>query len=611
MKRRSLGSRAAGLMSTGIAVWALVACGSEGPDPAPRVVDCVSPVGGIDVTQYHGDHEKLGERRDEVELSPTAVRRAGLGVVWESPPLDAATIEGVSYAAHVYASPLYVDDLAITAGPYAGADLSTVITATSSGWVYAVYAGQASGDCGVVPGQVLWAKQIATPTTLDKLDGGMPMGVLGTPVLDLETKPPRLYVAALDRSTGWQLHAVDPGSGAALPGWPVAIEPDLVEAANTNGPARFWSPDTMSQRGALTMSPGGDTVYVPFGTFWGEGAGWLVAVDVASAAIVASFSSAPWSEPTSNGGMWGSAGPTVAADGDVWVTTGNGPPKSGTAPDTWASSLLQLTPDLQLRGVYTPANYCVLDESNLDLGASQPLLLPDQRGSTRHLVAFGGKQGVVYLVDRDGMAEPDVGRPPCRRDMAGDRSLHPPGLQPHWPHPGPLHVFGPYSDIYGQIDHAKMRTKLAYHRDAAGQPWLFASGSTKRTPSSTVSVPPSPAKLSVQTTADSPAYLAVESMEATITFANPGPPVISSDDGDAAIVWVLDANAPRTASLVDPSTPGPVLYAFSADDLTPLWRSPDGLLARAGKYATVVVANGEVIVGTDRIVAFGLPGVER
>lgn len=582
------------------------ACGDNNEEPIERAAQCVTSLRAIEVTNYHGGADKLGQQPREVELTPDAVGRAGLGVAWTSAAFHDATIGGVTYEPHVYASPLYVDGLHITDGIYLDSDLSVVLAATSNGWVYAINASDSSGDCGVTAGETLWSRQISQPAPLEKLDGGMPMGVLGTPVLDLQADPPRLYVAALDRDAGWQVHALDAGSGEPIEGWPVDLRASVIEDRNTNGPARFWSADTMSQRGALSLSPEGDTVYVPFGTFWGEGVGWLVAVDTVQPAVSASFSAAPWEQDRSNGGMWGSAGPTVADDGQVWVTTGNGPPESGPAPDSWASSLLQLTGDLDLQRVYTPANYCVLDEANLDLGASQPLLLPDQPGATPHLVAFGGKQGTVYLVDRDGMARAGYSRPQCHRDMQGDRSLHPADKQPHWDYPGPLHVFGPYSDEYGQIDHAKMRTKLAYHQDLAGHPWLFATGSSKASESSTVSVPPSLAKLRLQLDHDAPAYLAIETLEQTITFANPGPPVVSSHAGHDAVVWVLDANAPRTASLVDPATPGPVLYAFSAEDLTPLWRSPDGVLARAGKYATPVVAHGRVLVGTDRIVAFGL-----
>ncbi len=582
------------------------ACSEPAEEAVDRAAECVAPPHPLAITNYHGGADKLGQQRVEVELGAEAVARAGLGVAWTSERFHAEDIDGVTYEPHMYASPLYVDDLSITDGPFEGTRLSIVFATTSNGWVYAISGRDTGDDCGVAAGEIVWARQIAQPQVLDKLDGGMPMGILGTPVLDLQADPPRLYVAAVERGVGWQLHALSAGSGVPLDGWPVTLDATTIEDLNTNGPARFWSAGTMSQRGGLTLSPRGDAVYVPFGTFWGEGVGWIVAVDTDTPAISASFSSAPWEGDASNGGMWGSAGPTVAPDGHVWITTGNGPPQSGSAPDTWASSLLELGADLDLRRVYTPANYCVLDESNLDLGASQPLLLPDQPGATPRLAAFGSKQGTIYLVDRDAMPRAGYSRPDCRRDMEGDRSLHPPGVPPQWDYPGPLHVFGPYSDVFGQIDHAKMRTKLAYHPDLAGHPWLYATGSSKASESSEVSVPPSLAKLRLHVSDDAPAYLSIDTLEQTVTFENPGPPVVSSHAGYDGVVWVLDANAPRTASLVDPATPGPRLYAFSADDLTPLWSSPDGLLARAGKYATPVVAHGHVLVGTDRIVAFGL-----
>jgi hypothetical protein len=583
---------------------AVLGCSDAPEEPLDRLANCVTDHRSVAVTNYHGGPDKLGHQPREIELTPDAVETSGLAITWSSARLHAETIDGIEYAPHIYGSPLYVDGLEVTVGPHAGAEVSAVLTTTSNGWVYAINASES--DCAMEAGDILWERRIVSPSVVAKLDGGMPMGTLGTPVLDLEANPPRLYVAALDRDAGWQVHALAAGSGLPLDGWPVTLDAPTIEANNTNGPARFWSADTMSQRGALSLSPPRDRVYVPFGTFWGEGAGWLVAVDTVAPRIVASFSSAPWREPSSNGGMWGSAGPTVGDDGHVWVTTGNGPPQVGPAADSWASSLLELSPDLDIERVYTPANYCVLDEGNMDLGASQPLLLPTQDGATPHLVAFGGKQGLVYLVDRDAMPRAGFGRGECRRDMDGDTSLHPLDPQPYWDHPGPLSVFGPYSDEFGEIDHAKMRTKLAYFEDLAGTPWRLVTGSSKLSESSTLSVPPALAKLRLVTADDEPASLAIEALETTITLANPGPPVISSHAGHDAIVWVLDANAPRTASLVDPATPGPVLYAFAAEDLRPLWRSPAGALAQAGKYATVVVAHGEVIVGSDRIVAFGL-----
>ncbi|MEM6993670.1 MAG: hypothetical protein AAF721_24365 [Myxococcota bacterium] len=121
-------------------VGLLCACGSDPRDTDDRFAECVGGFGSLAVTNYHGGPDKLGAQSQETELRPDAVLRRGLGVAWESPPLHAETIDGVRYAPHLYASPLYVDQLPITAGRYAGAELSTVIAASSNGWVYAINA---------------------------------------------------------------------------------------------------------------------------------------------------------------------------------------------------------------------------------------------------------------------------------------------------------------------------------------------------------------------------------------------------------------------------------------------------------------------------------------
>jgi outer membrane protein assembly factor BamB len=81
---------------------------------------------------------------------------------------------------------------------------------------------------------------------------------------------------------------------------------------------------------------------------------------------------------------------------------------------------------------------------------------------------------------------------------------------------------------------------------------------------------------------------------------------VSSDGGERPVVWVLDANVPRTASLLDPATPPPVLYAVDGTTLELLWKSAPADLTVGGKYATVVVADGRVFAATDRVHAFGL-----
>jgi hypothetical protein len=85
------------------------------------------------------------------------------------------------------------------------------------------------------------------------------------------------------------------------------------------------------------------------------------------------------------------------------------------------------------------------------------------------LITFGGKQGNMYLVDRDVLPGRLDQRQPCSTDSTTDLSLMPPGPQPQFGARGPLNVFGPYSEDFGQTDHAKARS---HRRQPCRRGWL-------------------------------------------------------------------------------------------------------------------------------------------
>jgi outer membrane protein assembly factor BamB len=566
---------------------------------------CPPSVESIRWVTYHGDVDRIGCNRRERELLSSSIRTRGMEQRWSSPPLDAEIIDGVEYPPHIYATPLWLDDVALAGADVEDAVLPVVIAATSNGWAYAIVAeDRACEGCDARAGTIAWSRRLVDAAPVERLDGGMPMGTLSTPFADLDAEPPRLYVAAMDREAGWLAFALDLGSGEVLAGWPVAIDDASLAPVNRNGPARMQAPEVMSQRGALAVA--GDRLYVPFGTYRGEGVGWLAAIDTSTASLASAFSSAPWSELDSNGGIWGAGGPAIDGVGNLWITTGNSPADSGPSPAVWGNSLLQLDRDLRLIGTYTPFNYCWLDEGNMDIGGSAAVLLPELPAtSTPFTVAFGGKQGNVYLVDRTTLARDREARPGCSSDASSDGSLLPPDVQPQFGTRGPLNVFGPYSEEFGELDYAKMRSKPAFAIEG-DERFLYVAGSTKAAVDSDESVPPALAKLRIVTPEGEPAHLEIAAMNDAVAFVNPGSPIVAADDDRDGVVWVVDENAPRIASLLDPATPKPVLYAFDAGTLELVWRSDDGQLAHGGKYGTPVVAHGVVVVGTDRITAFGL-----
>jgi len=576
------------------------------PPEAPKAgAPRQDPPGVVRRATFHVDAARTGWRRDEPALAPAVVGAPDFGLVWESPPLDADQ----GSEARLYASPLYVDKLRITAGPHTGERFDVVIAASNNGHVYAINAAR-NGD--VAPGRILWKTRLGEPCRLQPapLDG-VPTGVLSTPVADVPQG--RLYVAHCDPERRWQAYALNLGSGRVLPQWPVRLDEATFNDLNANAGPRRVPPkrrfDFRVQRGALNLSPDGSQLYVVFGE---SETGWIAAVDTRHARVSGAFAAVAMPHRGS-GGIWGAGGPAVDAEGHVYVATGSGFGGYQDSDGDWAQSVLKLAmadgQGFALRGTYTPFNYCTTAEKDIDLGSGGVALFPDADGGAGlRLLTVGGKQGNVYLLDRDRLPGALDRRPPCSRDAAGDGSLLAPSPQPQFGTRGPLNVFGPYSEDDAALDLARARSVPAVFRDADGTGYVYVTGNTKRAPGSPASIAPSVVRLRVDGTKPDAPFLRIDRANPSLVLGNPGSPVVTSRGADDALVWILDENAPRSASLHGTDAPRPVLYALDARSLAVLWRSAPGELFTSGKYNEPAFGGGQVFVGTDRIQAFGAGG---
>lgn len=538
----------------------------------------------FDTLTFHRDRERTGWNSTETALTPAAIARHGMRLSWESPQFD--SVDG--YPPRLYASPLYVDQLKI-----ASATHRVVFAATSNGFVYAV-------DAAV--GAILWRTQLGKPCKLEpNLLDGIPTGVLATAVIDRQRG--RLYVTSCEPTKRWQAFALNLADGKVLPGWPVALNeatlraPGMNKNAGSEGDSRERRFDYTLQRGALNLSPDGSRLYVTFGD---TAAGLLISVDTRTPKVTSTFASVSTPHRRS-GGIWGPGGAAVDGDGTVFVVTGTNFSGFVDRPHDWSQSVLAFgdgPQGLALRGTYTPFNYCATAAMDIDLGSGGITLLPS------HLAVLSSKQGNVYLLDRRRLPGNLERRPACSTDSSTDASLLGPKPQPHLGKRGPLNVFGPYSDTYGAMDMARSRSVPAIFRDAQGTVHIFVTGNTKKEAASTTNVAPSLARLKIMSAPGRSAWLAVDQLERTLVFENPGSPVVTSNGSRDAVVWVLDPNARRSALLVGDGAPQPVLYALDALTLKLLWKSEPGQLHPSGKYNEPTFARGTVFVGTDRIQAF-------
>jgi hypothetical protein len=99
----------------------------------------------------------------------------------------------------------------------------------------------------------------------------------------------------------------------------------------------------------------------------------------------------PASCQASGSAIWGRAGAVIdPATGNIFVATGNGPYDGKT---NWGDSVIELDPDAtQVLGNYTPADNAQLDQGDVDLGSTSPVLL------TAATLAQGGKDSLIRLL---------------------------------------------------------------------------------------------------------------------------------------------------------------------------------------------------------------------
>jgi FG-GAP-like repeat len=283
-------------------------------------------------------------------------------------------------AGNVYAQPLYIDD-----GP---GGRPTIIAATESNNVYALDA---------INGSIIWQQtDLGTPVPLSNLPCGNidPMGITGTPVIDLGSRS--LFLDAMTTPDGGTtkkhlIYSLNLDTGAINPGWPV----DVNASATYNG--MTFTSSVQGERGALSVV--GNILYVPYGGHAGDCGtyhGWLVGVPVNNPASVTA-----WATSAIGGGAWSTGG--VASDGsNLFMSTGNTFNTGG----NWSGgeAVIRFQPGPIFTGqpsdYWAPTNWQSLDQGDIDLGGSGPLLVDVPGATPSSLIVALGKDGNAYLLNR-------------------------------------------------------------------------------------------------------------------------------------------------------------------------------------------------------------------
>jgi outer membrane protein assembly factor BamB len=111
--------------------------------------------------------------------------------------------------------------------------------------------------------------------------------------------------------------------------------------------------------------------------------------------------------PNSDSGIWARGGAVVDPDpamgGRVYAATGNGYFDASKGGDNYGDSVISLSADVtHFLGNYTPMDFTALQNGDIDLGSTSPVMLPRQSASSTPLMlAQGGKDSIFRLVDRE------------------------------------------------------------------------------------------------------------------------------------------------------------------------------------------------------------------
>ncbi|MGH9503245.1 MAG: hypothetical protein ACRD20_10385 [Terriglobales bacterium] len=376
----------------------MVGCGgSSGQDSSnPPPTSTTPPPSSSSISgvlRYKGDLAGTGANLSETALTPLTVNVNSFGRISQSAHLD-----GV-----IFTEPLFVRNLAIAGGTH-----NVIFLGTENDSVYALDAD--------TPTQVLWQRSFIDPANgIIPANGnfggrtgiGPLVGITGTPVIDPATQT--MYVSAMTEESGTtyhRLHALDITTGAEKFGGPkqiFAALPGTGFGNDGNGSVPFDSP-TQNQRAGLQLVNG--VLYVGFASFSDTEPyhGWLFAFDPATLAQLAALNLSPNSE---GAGMWqAGAAPAADAAGNIYLQTGDGHNLGVTTGPDWGDSLLKIKltgGSLSVQDYFMASNQDCIDQNDLDLGSSGPILLPDQPGAHPHLLVSGSKEGRVYLIDRDNL----------------------------------------------------------------------------------------------------------------------------------------------------------------------------------------------------------------
>ncbi|MDR5753270.1 MULTISPECIES: PQQ-binding-like beta-propeller repeat protein [unclassified Caballeronia] len=497
-----------------------------------------------DVTTYHNDIARTGQRLNETALTPSTVKAATFG------KLGVYAVDGA-----VDAEPLYLASMTIAGGTH-----NVLYIATENASVYALDA-----DTGAKLWQVSALAQGETPSDNHGCLQITPkIGITATPVIDRSRGPNgAIYVVAMSKDGSGnyhqRIHALDVTTGAELFGGPTEIAASYPGngAGSSNGRVVF-DPAQYAERQSLLLLNG--VIY----TGWTSHCdiqpytGWVISysADTLKQAGVLNLT------PNGSGGAIWMSGAGMASDGtSIYFLDANGTfdstlnaaehPLLG----DYGNGFLKLSPSptLSVADYFQASNTVQQSNADEDLGSGGALVLPDladASGTIHHLALGAGKDSIIYVVNRDSMGKFDSNADHIYQEISGQITGPEFGMPAYWNNTVYFGSIGDHIKAF-RISNARLGTAPA-----------------SQSPNS---------------------------------FGSPGTtPSISANGNTNGIVWAAENGTIAVLHAYDATNLATELYnsnqSGSRDQFGP-----------GNKFITPMIANGKVYVGTSASVAvFGL-----
>ena len=506
----------------------------------------------VNVLTYHNDNARTGQNVNETILTTANVNSNTFG-----------KLSTLSVSGNVDAEPLYASNLTVK-----GAAHNVVFVVTEQDMAYAFDADTFAP---------LWNVSVANGESpagmVDSCSQVEPnIGVTSTPVIDLTAGTHgTIFLVAMTRDSGGayhqRLHALDLTTGAEQTGSPQAITATYTIPGTST--TDTFDPMQYKERAGLLLT--GHTVYLSWASHCDADPyqGWVMAYNESTlqqgpvlniAPNGANARTAIWMANTamaadSTGNIFFLAANGMFGDGSTSPSLTNGFP---TMPN-YGNAFMKLS---TANNTLTVADYFAMFNANAessndeDLGSGGAILLPDlsDSGGTTHQLAVGaGKDGYVYVVNRNAMGKFSSGGDSAIYQKLGDPNGN-----------------GTGSAVVGAV-----YSMPAYFNNA-----VYYGGSNDTLKAFTITN----AKLS-----------ASAAFTSSNSFGFPGcTPSISANGATNGIVWCISAG-------------GGTLSAYDATNLAQLYSSPSFPDPSDVKFVTPLIANGKVYVGVeDGVVVFGL-----